>query len=76
MKTNPNELIFESVAVSPQGDLVQSSNGLSKREYFAGQIISSAMFQVHYESFGYEECAEAAVKLADALIAELNKEVK
>ena len=49
-------------------------NGLTKREYFAGQIITGlATLSAHPQSPDIAGQAKLAVKMTDALIAELNK---
>lgn len=82
MKTDPNDLAFASIAVSPQGDIYET-NGLSKREYFAIHILKGMMANPTISIRGVVEIngkdlnpISAALMGADALIAELNKEVK
>lgn len=76
MKTNPNELISESVAVTPSGIMVESKKGLTKREYFAATAMQGILSIPHDLTFDNKQMskAQAAVYIADALIAELNKE--
>lgn len=47
--------------------------GLTKREYFAVTLASSAMSMADIDSFSVQGASEIAVRFADALIAELNK---
>lgn len=56
----------------PRNGILQG--GLTKREHFAAMAMQglSDKATVHYE---FNEYAEMAVKIADALIAALNKEV-
>lgn len=62
MKTNPNDMAFTS-----------KSFGLTKLEYMSTQIMQGlASRAIHADP----ELAESAVKLARALIDELNKEVE
>ena len=82
--TNPNDSAYpetERQAVKEYGqetwvDVVRG--GLTKREYFAAMAMESC---IKYASIvapqvRFKDCAELAVQHADALIAELNKEVK
>ena len=55
--TNPNDAAF--------------SYGLTKREYFAAMALQGLLAQPSYLDFHLK--AEKAVRLADALIEELNK---
>lgn len=78
MKTKGYDLIHPpSMAVGPDGDIYNSTStlgyeSLTKREYFAAMAM-----QGHFDSQGCEDrIAELCVKMADALIAELNKEQK
>lgn len=70
MKTSANDLINPvSRHKYLQSEL---TNGLTKREYFAAM----AMQAISFNGLNYNAAAEDAVKYADALIAELNKEEK
>jgi hypothetical protein len=63
MKTYPNNAAFNEIT------------GLTKREYFAAMIISSTWANnEEFASYTTKEYAEFSVKLADALIEELNKD--
>ena len=54
------------------------SNGLTKREYFAAMAMQGVISNsnINGDLFGEGEVAVSALALADALIAELNKETK
>jgi hypothetical protein len=73
--TNGNDSIFQQIAQNPSpghpgwSDIV-ISEGLTKREYFAGLAMQGLM-QDGPPSF--EMVATASVRMADALIDELNK---
>ena len=80
MKTIPTDLAFPLVALG-----IAEEIGLSKREYFAGLAMQGMLATPLHkrETTGYgkkddavfiHECACDAVSVADALIAELNKE--
>lgn len=47
--------------------------GLSKREYFAAMALSGLCNESHGEAYTVEGAAGRAVKMADALLAELAK---
>jgi len=70
MKTNPDEFI-NSISVDGL-----TSGGLTKREHFVIEIAKAieskpeSQYQPRFES---EKVAQRAIKLADLLIAELNK---
>lgn len=51
----------------------ESHHGLTKREYFAAMAMQVCVAKLDYSHTPNQEIAEAAVNLADALIAELNK---
>ncbi len=69
MKTNPDDLI-EGVFEPMSGTF----HGLTKREFFAAMAISGVATDVMDETI--LNIVKRAVKLADALIEELNKEKK
>ena len=56
-----------SESVHPIGDGLKYS-GLTKREYFAAMALQT----IKFKNYTPEEMAENAVKIADALIEELN----
>lgn len=74
MRTNPNDSItpyqHDYDGADLQGFKV-SSEGLTKREHFASMFLQTMM--VHANGSTYEELAHYAVRQADALIEELNK---
>ena len=64
-----------SVAVGPAGDFLTSDDygvgmGLTKREYFAGQAIAGLSVDADLR---YEQVAEYAVKIADAVLKRLEE---
>ena len=64
-----------SVAAGPMGDLLTSNDsrqgmGLTKREYFAGQAIAGLSVDADLR---YEQVAEYAVKIADAVLKRLEE---
>lgn len=68
METNPNEPAFA---------IPNEAAGLTKREYFAVQMMTGSAFGMPFEFTGdgpkyAKEIAENAVRLADALIEALN----
>ena len=64
METKANEPAYPNKQVS-------SWKGLTKREYFAAMAMQGLL--ADYESEYIEDYSKYAVKLADALIEELNK---
>lgn len=75
--TNPNDLVHDTEfrgAGAVQNDLQRgyTCGGLTKREYFAGL----AMQGVCSANNSVSTTVYESVRLADALILELNKEVK
>lgn len=79
MKTNPRHPAFFPLPY-PMNSEEEKQAGLTKREYFASEALAGLLG--NYEAFGpifqgnEEGLAEKAVGLADALIKELNKEIK
>lgn len=76
MKTNPNDNAFATAAATMTD--IYETHGLTKREYFAGLAMQSQI-QDHLATGirpSPEAAAMMAVRCADALIAELNREVK
>lgn len=71
MKVDPNDL------VDSWNNDCSMSNGLTKREYFAAMALSGVeganIVNRDYEILNIKEVAIRAVRLADALIAELNR---
>lgn len=64
--TYPNEPIYPIIDLGV--------NGLTKREYFAGLAMQGLVNHFVYNyNVDAEKLAAVAVKMADALIAELNK---
>ncbi len=76
-------------ASDPRGTIREHSNGLTKREYFAGLAMQGFLDKLsnittqdpaHPDWLSvapdFEGLAAGSVKMADALIAELNKENK
>lgn len=54
-------------------DLYSSSLGLTKREYFAAMAMNCLQAEYDTNDIDPKSIAKKAIKLADALIAELNK---
>lgn len=76
MKTNPNEPIKTHMgAWNDEKGHTFSGRGLTKREYFAAMIYQG-MSAIPDGIMQRKMSAEMAVECADALIAELNKELK
>ena len=80
MKTKPNDPIDWSQFISPLTSLdghvfAGTCPGLSKREWFAGLALQGILAANLYDQIKVFEVA-FAVKVADELIAELNKKVK
>jgi len=69
--TNPNDPAFASAAKVLSG--ISEYQGLTKREYFAATAMQGICCSHAFGLYPHEY-ANLAVKLADALIAELNKE--
>ena len=65
MKTNPNEQVFPCLST-----VVEDRNRLTKREYFAAMALQGLL--VNENGLGY--AVVDAVRAADLLIAQLNKE--
>ena len=79
MKTNPNEPIYQSNVnlLDPSTGLVTDTRlyvGLTKREWFAGLALQGMIAGSQGLNITVKQFAEQSVKLAEALIAELNKE--
>jgi len=77
MKTNPNEPISPFTELDEQGRPFQFYSGLTKREHFAGLVMQGLL--ACNATYGgsttqYSMLAHDALKHADALIQELNKE--
>jgi hypothetical protein len=70
MTTNPDDLAYPIYAELPQGASIKS-HGLTKREYFASQILSGLVSNPNMDNIEWQ--AEKAVKLAKQLIEQLNK---
>lgn len=76
--TNPNHPIM-SLAVAPGADIAKvcvEFLGLTKREHFAAMAMQGALASFYKEASdeALEMIPTYALKIADALIAELNKE--
>lgn len=53
-----------------------SEMGISLRDYFAGQAISSPLNEMYdYDSRYFQNCAAYAYRMADAMLAERNKAI-
>jgi hypothetical protein len=75
MKTEPNEPIrVNGGAWNDESQHTHAGRGLTKREYFAAMAMQGIL--ACSEGGTFESVKEFAVKHADALIAELNKEKK
>lgn len=77
MKTNPNDPIGACIWAEKDrntGEVIKSIiPGLTKREHFASLAMQGQVS--HYGAANPESVAKLAVKMADALIQELNKSV-
>ncbi len=64
----------------PANPIVNSYNGLSKREYAAIQamngLLAGAPRETSWDSLGFSNAAKWSVQVADALFDELEKEAK
>ncbi len=74
--TNPDESAFPEIMTTPEENLfgkvygnTYSSGGLTIREFFAGLGMQGMLAH----GWDYQEAVITAVKSADALVAELNK---
>lgn len=75
MKTNPNQPAYPLASIEFQhldADQVPQVHGLTKREYFAAMAMQG-LIMMNGEGHLHFEGSEVAVKIADALINELNK---
>ena len=70
--TNPNDPAFVGIV----DNTLQYVPGLTKREYFAGLALNCLQAEYDTVSIDCKSVAKKAVRLADALIAELNKGTK
>jgi len=79
MKTNPNELV-SAYGYIGEDEYFDSKGGLTKREHFASMALQGLLSMYDSEvgivpnDSNSEYMARVAVKAADHLIAELNKE--
>lgn len=78
-ETNGNDLL--SPAITRIGFEHYKREGLTKREYFAAQVLVGLCISAGDREFNdiheaKKTCAASAVIFADALIAELNKKTK
>lgn len=71
MKTEPNDLINAFEEVNGTIDHYRTHYGLTKREHFAAMAMQG--YLANYAGLE-KSLAELSVDMADALIAELNKE--
>jgi hypothetical protein len=77
---NGNQLAFPTVdTIHPQtGERCEPLNvGLTKREYFAGLAMQATDLELYANSHGHkwaEEVAKDSVKMADALLKELENQ--
>lgn len=74
--TNPNDPAFNDIDYMSSGGHVhnQGYKNLTKREYFSAMAMGAAVAGSQGLQITYKEFAVQACLLADALIAELNKE--
>lgn len=75
MKTEPNEPI-NVLMEQNAGHMYAASFGLTKREYFAAMAMSTLDLKSIFLDDLEGVIAKSSVKIADALIKELNKENK
>lgn len=87
MKTNPNDSVSQMFlrqtgenefrAATPkelqQGDYISHHRGLTKREHFASMVLVGLLSDTA-RTGSFEDYAKDAVKFANALIEELNKQ--
>ena len=52
---------------------VDTSSGLTKREYFAAKALQGLLADSELDTFGVKDFAEKSVRYADALLEELSK---
>jgi hypothetical protein len=72
--TNPNDAAFSKAAFyHPEGGIDTPQEGLSKREYFAAMAMQGYIASGLMNRCVENTLAMYSVKVADALIAELNK---
>ena len=79
MSTNPNQSCYPCQELDGQGNPREAmSYGLTKREYFAAMSMQGMLANpdLATETFKEKLIAAWSVDCADALIAELNKELK
>ena len=72
--SNEPAFAHSATVISKAGARMRVIGGLTKREYFAAKAMQGAMVGADIDSLSVEGAAFVAVKLADALIAELEKE--
>lgn len=72
MKEN-KELAFPHIDRDWNGQLIDFSNGLTKRDYFAGQIVSALLSNATMP-YAKQDCVTLGIELADRLIKELEDE--
>ena len=74
-ETKPNDAIHNvfNSKKDYSDDNIYKSNGLTKREYFAALAMQGALANKSAHERTIEMITESSVKLADALIEELNK---
>ena len=72
MKTEPNSPAFARASFyHPDGSYDPPQEGLTTREYYAGLAMEGLLAN---RNFSYDTIPSYAVKIADKLIEELNKE--
>ena len=71
MTTNPNDPVFPNFKAE---DWAYSSGGLTKREEFAKAAMQGLLADANNVEIEMGQLARDAIRAADALIAELNKE--
>ena len=76
MKTNPNEPINPTIwDVRNKPEIIRDNDGLTKREYFAAMALQGYVASTLSDIVQSPEyTAKWAVRYADALINELNKQ--
>jgi hypothetical protein len=74
METKANEPAFSKPAFyHPDGAIDLPNNGLTKREYFAAMALQGVLANKSAHERTIEMITKSSVRLADALIEELNK---
>lgn len=72
--SNANEPAYPNELASPTNDGYLSTSGLTKRELFAAMAMQGFLSnKAHATSFAPEEDAQYVIRIADALLAELER---